>query len=494
MRFGLATASIRQYSDIVGFSAHWVWIWCVFWSSLFYDAIPASLRVTSGVLVNANLEPLWAFSLGSNVFAIGVLLLISRACNPLARIRQLPWIAGSLTCIGTLLLAQPIVETLGDFGAASYVMGTLLTGVGSGVVVVLWAETLARLGSKLTINLSVWALLLAAVGYAVLSFLPTHVAQVLVAALPVVSMVFYRRFQRELPHVPRSQRNVRVSMRPPVRMILIALFFGLSFGAMKGLLTPASSDLIGLRDVLNIVAIVIGVIGVYAMANIFRMDFDQLTYQVALPLMALGFLFLPLQEPASAIGTAIHQCGYQYFYIVLWSTWSVLATRAEAPVAWVVSWGMFSVQLGQLIGSYASAFAVGVITDKLGMAMLSGAVVFAMLLIALFVFGNRTATTGWGSIRPAEVGIPSSDFDEAATQTARHFKLSPRESEVFLLLAKGRNRAYIANKLAVGDETVKSHIKSLYRKLGVHSQQELIDLVDTGTKEEPSREPVAKAD
>lgn len=23
--------------DFVGFSTHWIWIWCVFWSSLFYN-------------------------------------------------------------------------------------------------------------------------------------------------------------------------------------------------------------------------------------------------------------------------------------------------------------------------------------------------------------------------------------------------------------------------------------------------------------------------
>ena len=22
--------------DLLGFAAHWIWIWCVFWSSLFY--------------------------------------------------------------------------------------------------------------------------------------------------------------------------------------------------------------------------------------------------------------------------------------------------------------------------------------------------------------------------------------------------------------------------------------------------------------------------
>ena len=75
--------------------------------------------------------------------------------------------------------------------------------------------------------------------------------------------------------------------------------------------------------------------------------------------------------------------------------------------------------------------------------------------------------------------MPLSDIDEAVAKAASRFSLSPRETDVFLLLAKGRNRAYIANELSIGDETVKSHIKSLYRKLGVHSQQELIDMVDS---------------
>lgn len=475
----VSNTSDGQFENIVGFSAHWIWIWCVFWSSMFYDAIPQSLQGTAIALGGANLEPLWAFSLGSNVLSIATLLLIAQRWNPLANVRPLPWAAAAITCAGTLLLAKDVAGALGGFGAAGYVAGALLTGIGSGAVVVLWAEALARLGSRLTINLSVKGLLMAAVGYAVLSLIPSHIAQLVVAALPAGSMFFFRRFQKELPHIPQAQQNLRVSTKPPLRMILIALFFGLSFGAMKGLMTPVTSEWIGLRDVLNIVAIAIGAVGVYATANVCKMDFDQLTYQAALPLMALGFLFLPFQEPASVIGTAIHQCGYQYFYIVLWATWPVLASRSAAPVGWVVTWGMFSIQLGQLIGSYASALAAGIIVDRLGMAMLAGAAVFAMLLIALFVFGNRAASQGWGSVKPVEVGMPLSDIDEAVAKAASRFSLSPRETDVFLLLAKGRNRAYIANELSIGDETVKSHVKSLYRKLGVHSQQELIDMVDS---------------
>ena len=477
MSFG-STISRKHFAGIAGFAAHWVWIWCVFWSSLFYDAVPSSLRDAIVGIGNASLEPLWAFSLGSNVAAIVGLLLLTHVRSPLANVRGLPWAAAIVTCIGTLLLAEPVVRALGPLSTAGYTAGTLLTGIGSGIVVVLWAETFARLGSKLTVNLSVAGLLVAAAGYTALSLVPLHCTQVAVAALPPVSMLFYRHFQHKLPRVPCMPQNVRAPRRPPVRMILIALFFGVSFGVMKGLMTPVTSNLIGLRDLLNIVAIIIGAAGIYITANVCKMDFDQLTYQVALPLMALGFLFLPLQEPLSIVGTAIHQCGYQYFYIVLWATWPVIASGLGAPVGQVVSWGMLSVQLGQLVGSYASAAAAQTFTDRFSMGTFSGTAVFAMLLVALFVFGNRTATTGWGSVKPVEVGAPSSDIDEAADRAARQFALSPRESEVFCLLARGRNRAYIAKELSIGDETVKSHVKSLYRKLGVHSQQELIDLVD----------------
>ena len=54
---------------------------------------------------------------------------------------------------------------------------------------------------------------------------------------------------------------------------------------------------------------------------------------------------------------------------------------------------------------------------------------------------------------------------------------NPREP-INILLAKGRNRAYIREELVIGDETVKSHVKSIYRKADVHSQQELIDLLE----------------
>ena len=211
------------------------------------------------------------------------------------------------------------------------------------------------------------------------------------------------------------------------------------------------------------------------------MDFDHLTYQVALPLMAAGFLFLPLHEPWNVIGTAVHQAGYQYFYIVLWALWPVLASRG-VPAGWIAGWGLLSIQLGQFAGSIAAALAVNVVDTDLGMAMLSAGIIFAILIIALFALGSGKASTGWGYVKPMEEADAATDFEKAGTRIARRCRLSPREIEVLFLLAKGRNRAYIREELVIGDETVKSHVKSIYRKVDVHSQQDLIDLIEAETR------------
>ena len=67
---------------------------------------------------------------------------------------------------------------------------------------------------------------------------------------------------------------------------------------------------------------------------------------------------------------------------------------------------------------------------------------------------------------------------EHRSAVAKSFGLSARETEIFLLLAQGRSRPYIRDSLYLSKNTVATHIRHIYEKLGIHSQQELIDLVE----------------
>jgi DNA-binding NarL/FixJ family response regulator len=51
--------------------------------------------------------------------------------------------------------------------------------------------------------------------------------------------------------------------------------------------------------------------------------------------------------------------------------------------------------------------------------------------------------------------------------------LTPREAEVLALLQEGATNAQIAHQLSIGIETVRTHARNIYRKLGISSRREL---------------------
>jgi DNA-binding NarL/FixJ family response regulator len=54
--------------------------------------------------------------------------------------------------------------------------------------------------------------------------------------------------------------------------------------------------------------------------------------------------------------------------------------------------------------------------------------------------------------------------------------LTPREADVLELLQEGRTNAEIAHQLSIGIETVRTHARNIYRKLGVSSRRDLASL------------------
>lgn len=65
---------------------------------------------------------------------------------------------------------------------------------------------------------------------------------------------------------------------------------------------------------------------------------------------------------------------------------------------------------------------------------------------------------------PVEAGTPPQVGPEL---------LTPREAAVLELLQRGRSNGEIAVQLHIGVETVRTHARSIYRKLGVRSRREL---------------------
>jgi DNA-binding CsgD family transcriptional regulator len=78
-----------------------------------------------------------------------------------------------------------------------------------------------------------------------------------------------------------------------------------------------------------------------------------------------------------------------------------------------------------------------------------------------------------------QVQLDSGRWQKKCERVAREYGLSQRQTDVFMLLARGRSARYIQDKLVLSNHTIKSHTYGIYRKLNIHSKQELIDLLES---------------
>ena len=58
------------------------------------------------------------------------------------------------------------------------------------------------------------------------------------------------------------------------------------------------------------------------------------------------------------------------------------------------------------------------------------------------------------------------------------YGLSGREAEVMELIARGHSGPAIADMLFISENTMRTHNKRIYAKLGIHKKQELLVLLE----------------
>ena len=77
-----------------------------------------------------------------------------------------------------------------------------------------------------------------------------------------------------------------------------------------------------------------------------------------------------------------------------------------------------------------------------------------------------------------QLSIRLAGWKDRCTALAEKIGLSPRQKEVLILLSLGYSAKYIERHLFISYHTVKSHIHNIYQKAGVHSREEIIELVE----------------
>ena len=79
-------------------------------------------------------------------------------------------------------------------------------------------------------------------------------------------------------------------------------------------------------------------------------------------------------------------------------------------------------------------------------------------------------------------------FRRACKSIEEEYGLTKRESEVLELVLRGRSGPYIEEKLFISKNTFQTHMRNVYNKMDIHSQQDLLDLLEQRMDEHRAQE------
>lgn len=445
------------------------------------------------------------------------------------------------TLVGTLCVSCAAVLSSPPYILLAF--GGLTTGAGSGLIHLGYGE-IHRNRPPSDVGIEVpMAVLLAAVVFSIVSFIP-FTAQVAVAsALPIGSGFIMMRESRRFRSCPAlvwmisGQQLIMPTPRLIVRVGACALGIGLADGVARQVfmsLTGMSSfDYYHPAMLTSSIALAALLIGFELLRRdtTFRALYKFITFVIA-----ASIVFVPslshLEELYWA-GPLITLVGYNAFNAFVWILLADLTYnfRLSAAATFGIGWGMLT--LGSTVGQMiATLLGAGLfLTSQLVsfLAAVGTLVVFAVCLFVMkdddlvdiedrqsmvmsigdsmddsdveardteqtdsFALSQVEALPGdsgsWGADENGGAVFYDQDngafqhqrapFKERCVKLARDCGLTPRETEILILFAKGRSAVRIQEELVISRGTVTTHLQHIYRKVDVHSKQELLDAIE----------------
>ena len=469
----------------------YLWTWLIYWGG------PFSLREYTIELTNAR----WGVNVVMGAVAAGAVLFLARRKGDDARrdrrlmagVRLAALVSGLVGTALALLLAvdAPLPAT---WVVPAALASGLFTGLSEGFLLCHWCSLTSLRGVRAALFNNAVALAVGGVLFLACKLAPVWVSLAVGVLCPLAC--FLAALKAGSPDVGSAQPEAaaavpstgpeRAQAQPPAplrdpafRMLAcLALVFGLSNGFINAGFEVVPQSLYRLSCYGVVVGTILASGLTFLAAFVLKLDAWRLVFCVSLPLMAVSYLLFPYEVFWYA-GWGVHALGYQFFFMTLWSLLGSRQLRHGASPIVSVCVGLFAVELGSALGlALWNVFCVGI--DQAGEHVVSGLALMLLVLVAVLF---ERPQLGWGDVQPGVAApsnaLPVDDYLEVMQRIRADFSLSPREFEVCKLLGRGRNRQFVAAELGVSLETAKTHTTNVYRKLGVHSQQELLDVIES---------------
>ena len=496
----------------LGYGLYWMWTLLCFQSTVAFMPFSEGLEsvVSShsefficSLVATVFAHPLWAVFLAVRL----------KTCD------KAPWASAAVTaaCIAALKFVPDGLS----FGLSA--LG-VVSGVSSAMLDVRWMQTLGGLEAAKSGKAICASICLALIGYQLLVPLgqvAPIVCVVLIALLPLASASALQECCNQgegsltadqLRRARHDARNIAGTLVWPIAGSLAFFFVG---GCTQGI-ASARADFNSLHAVMLVFEFAAVALLYLALRCNRSVEVNKI-YALVMALVSAGFLALPVvinsgTQAGLFAAAVLVSTGTMVIDVV------VMCAIAHTAFDWQTS--------GAVVGGLARGITVGVIMighaagGFLAESAWSGSVDIVVFIVSvayllilccsLYLSHMRTAqgvdalvggasevqggSRGQGASEPrpndavneadggqgvtVQAPAPGAAFANRIEELSFTYHLSRRESDVFGLIARGRSIPYVAGALAISENTVRSHVRRIYDKFGVHSKQELLDLVE----------------
>ncbi len=215
-----------------------------------------------------------------------------------------------------------------------------------------------------------------------------------------------------------------------------------------------------------------------------RNQHAEITFLRLSPFLLFGVLVMPFLGNGNAASTfeKLTPC-------MIWLCWAIMSSVQASDIKSRIGWDearltfceKTSVHISMVITTIVAYFFFNSPLQEgrtdLSTLVILIAVVYGIAAMTGYLLSNIIDNKVQQRMVDKAIEISESNMECVYREIAATYKLTERESEVFQLAAKGHTRPFICEKLMISEGTARSHITHINQKLGVHSREELFELV-----------------
>lgn len=206
-----------------------------------------------------------------------------------------------------------------------------------------------------------------------------------------------------------------------------------------------------------------------------------LVRNIVFPLTVSAFLFLPLLNSFDpALPVALSACSDLLYMLLMALGIKVVSQESRTSAFFLALVLLAMAPFAYFMGSIFAQALLALLPFNFMLTPYASAGAFILLVAAtLWIGDDFEARKIWGfRVKLAPHDATLEKLLARCAYLAKNHQLTQREREILELVSQNRRPAAISEELSISVNTVRSHIKSIYVKLDVHSSDELLKLIN----------------